>query len=141
MNHTPVRLGPLILLLSVICICLTMLSLLSFSAAAADRRLAEKYADTVRVRYELEAEGQELVAGFQEKLFLSGAVSYSVTAEAMMLPWKRQLDNRYAVVLEKEGCRLRIEVVPSLDESRIVSWIIEKEWAPDTSIDNLWGGN
>ncbi len=86
MNHTPVRLGPLILLLSVICVCLTMLSLLSFSAAGADKRLAEKYADTVRVRYELEAEGQELLAGFTKQWLSAVAIDYIPTQKALMQP-------------------------------------------------------
>lgn len=58
MNQIPIRLGPLALLLTIISICLTTLSILTFTTSGADLRLAEKYADTVRVRYELEAEGQ-----------------------------------------------------------------------------------
>ena len=52
-NRTPIRLLPLALLLTVISICLTVLAILTFSTAGADLRLAEKYAETVRTRYEL----------------------------------------------------------------------------------------
>ena len=59
MNQTssgrmPVKLGPLALLLTVISICLTTMAILTFATARADRRLAEKYAATVRLRYELD---------------------------------------------------------------------------------------
>ena len=60
-NRTPIRLLPLALLLTVISICLTVLAILTFSTAGADLRLAEKYAETVRTRYELEIEGQEFL--------------------------------------------------------------------------------
>ena len=47
MKRVPIKLGPLALLLAVISICLTMLALLTCSTARADRRLAEKFAQTV----------------------------------------------------------------------------------------------
>ena len=59
MNRAPVKLGPLALLLTVISICLTTMAILTFATARADRRLAEKYAATVRLRYELDEEGQQ----------------------------------------------------------------------------------
>ena len=55
MKQVPIKLGPLALLLTVISICLTTLAILSFTTASADLRLAEKYADTVQTRYELES--------------------------------------------------------------------------------------
>ena len=56
MNQVPVKLGPLALLLTVISICLTTLAILTFSTARADGRLAERYAETVTLRYELISE-------------------------------------------------------------------------------------
>ena len=57
MNRIPIRLGPLALLLTVIAICVSSLGVLSVADAAADLRLAERYAETVRIRYELEEKG------------------------------------------------------------------------------------
>ena len=59
MKQVPVKLGPLALLLTVISICLTTLAILTFTTSRADKALADKYAQTVRTRYELETEGQE----------------------------------------------------------------------------------
>lgn len=81
MNKAPVKLGPLALLLTVISICLTTLAILTFATARADLRLAEKYAATVRTRYELDEEGQE---------------------------WLRDADPNDGTVLEKEGSTLTI---------------------------------
>ena len=57
----PIKLGPLALLLTVITICLTTLAILTLTTARADLRLAEKYADTVAARYELERMGQAII--------------------------------------------------------------------------------
>ncbi len=56
MKQVPIKLGPLALLLAVISICLTTLAILTFTTARADLRLAQKYAETVSTRYELERE-------------------------------------------------------------------------------------
>ena len=66
MKQVPIKLGPLALLLAVISICLTTLGILTFTTARADLRLAEKYASTVRTRYELERRGQEFLQELSE---------------------------------------------------------------------------
>ena len=110
MNHVPVRLGPLALLLTVITICLAILAILTFTTARADLALAEKYADTVATRYALESEGQKFLA----------------TAE----PNAEQ-------VFELDGMRLTVALDGNRD---VVRWTLEKEWIPDNSIGNLWDG-
>ena len=61
MKQLPVKLGPLALLLTVISICLTTLSILTFTTARADASLARKYADTVTARYSLMNQGEEFL--------------------------------------------------------------------------------
>lgn len=128
MKHTPIKLGPLALLLAVICICLTTLSLLNYSTARADDRLAEKFAETVALRYELESEGQELLA--------------AVAAAGPDGSWERAEDGTLWRVLEKDGARLRIGLAPSgADGYTVINWTQEKDWELDTHIANLWDGN
>ena len=117
MKKVPIRLGPLALLLTVISICLTVLSVLSFVSARADLALAEKYAQTVKTRYELETEGQEYLR--------DAALSGSRAAEK---------------VFEKDGSKLSIELRPSGNGFIISKWLHEKEWEPDESIGDLWNG-
>ena len=61
MNTGRLRLGLLSILLSVIVICMSVLSLLSFATSMADMRLAQRYARTVEIRYQLEKQGRELL--------------------------------------------------------------------------------
>ena len=68
MKDVPVKLGPLALLLTVISICMTTLAILAFSTASADHSLAEKYAQTVRERYALEAKGQRFLGETGDEL-------------------------------------------------------------------------
>lgn len=126
MKHTPIKLGPLALLLAVISICLTTLALLNFSTARADRRLAEKYAQTVSTRYALEARGQELLASLDGEESLSG--------------WERDEEGRFRTELEQDGFRLRIALAPEDGGWRVVSWTQEKDWEIDEHIANLWTG-
>ena len=61
MNTGRLRLGMLSILLTVIVICMAVLSLLSFATSSADMRLAKRYARTVEIRYQLEKEGRKLL--------------------------------------------------------------------------------
>ena len=58
MNTGRLRLGMLSILMTVIVICMSVLSLLSYATSLADLRLARRYAETVRIRYELEEEDE-----------------------------------------------------------------------------------
>lgn len=125
MNQTPVRLGPLALLLTVISICVTTLSVLVYTTARADAALAEKYAETVKIRYALEEEGQRYLCDLERG---------TVTAA--------DPDGTAAVTrtFEKDGTRLHIAMEPDGDRMKVTSWRFEKEWTEDTDIGNLWDG-
>lgn len=126
MKQTPVKLGPLALLLTVISICLTTLAILVFTTARADVSLAEKYAQTVRDRYELEARGQEFLADISENPgLIPPADDMGVCRET----------------LELNGAKLNIGIVAENSTWRVVSWRHEREWVEDTDIGNLWTGN
>lgn len=56
------------LLLAVVVVCLTVLSVLTLSTAAADERLARRYAESVRADYALEEEAQKWLADFDADL-------------------------------------------------------------------------
>ena len=127
MNKAPVRLGPLALLLTVISICLAILAILTFTTARADLRLAEKYAETVQVRYALEQDGQEYLCRL------------SAGTEAAPEPDE---DGMRRVELERDGFLLRIAL---LDDGQggwtVLSWSQEKLWKQKETIDNLWSGS
>ena len=119
MKQIPIKLGPLALLLTVISICLTVLAILTFTTARADMRLAEKYANTVRLRYELEAEGQRWL-----------------TDEAALA----DVGDTFETVLEKDGSTLTIAARMEQSGLVITKWRHEREWEEDTSL-NIWLGD
>ncbi len=124
MNRVPVRMGPLALLLTVISICLATLSVLTMTTAQADRRLAERYAKTMKERYALEKEGQAELAGF-----LSG--------ESILLP---EMDGTYRIELERDGAKLTIGLREENGVCVVTSWRHERSWEEDDSIGELWPG-
>ncbi len=126
MKQVPIKLGPLALLLTVISICLTVLSILNFTTARADLRLAEKYAETVSTRYGLEVEGQELLRELQN-------------SDPALMDMTRDAAGRWHADLERDGAHLRIAVKKAGDGWQVVEWRQEKEWQEDTSL-NVWGG-
>lgn len=129
MKQTPIKLGPLALLLAVISICLTTLSILTFTTARADLSLAQKYAQTVRTRYELEARGQT---------FLGEAAAGDPAALA---DTETDEDGIIWHTIEQDGARLRIGLVPDGESGyTVAAWRLDREWTQDTSIGKLWNG-
>ncbi len=127
MNRPLIRLGPLAVLLTVVAISLSTLAILTFSTARADKALAERFASSVKIRYELEKEGNRFI----ERLYSDPAVSSdpSVTIE----------DDRMVYTLSKEGYTLTITAAK--DGGALSKWQIRKEWEHEDRIDNLWGGD
>ena len=78
MNTGRLRLGMLSILLTVIVICMSVLSLLSYATSLADMRLANRYAKTVEIRYELERQGRLLIRD-------QGAVNTEIELEGYKL--------------------------------------------------------
>ena len=114
-----IRLEPLALLLCIICICMSVLSLLSFTTSAADMRLAQRYGETVKTRYLLEEEGQRFLLE-AESLDTTGIIEKEI---------------------EKEGYRLSIVLDKQDDRLTVRSWKIVKVWEQDNGIDGLWKGD
>ena len=113
MNQVPVKLGPLALLLTVISICLTTLSILTFTTSRADMRLSERYASTVSTRYELEVQGQEALA---------------LLDRGDMGNFERNGSGELWQTIEKDGFLLKIGVVEEDDGFRVIGWRHEREW-------------
>ena len=131
MKQVPIKLGPLALLLTVISICLTTLSILAFTTARADLRLAEKSAETLRVRYELEQQGQS----FLRELCDADPADYS------LMDLERDRDGVWHTEFREGDAVLRIGFRPSADGGvQVLSWRMEKDWAEDDSLGDLWDG-
>ena len=128
MNDAPIRLGPLALLLTVISICLTTLSILTYTTARADMRLAERFAQTVQERYELEAEGQSFLKETAEDI--AGGVAFMPDPDGVL---------RETITSGDTSLQIGLIVLP--DGYRVRTWKIMRQWTEDTSFGNLWTGN
>lgn len=155
MNQVPIRLGPLALLLTIISICLTTLSILTYTTSGADLRLAEKYADTVRVRYELEAQGQAFLQEAEDAASLG--LPLDLVDGAFPVP-----GGGVRKTFEKDGTVLTVQLAAADKDPaqtadaaaatgrdaplaagrtgnvRIVEWKIVRQWEEDGSIGNIW---
>ncbi len=127
MQQNPIRLGPLALLLSVLSICLTVLSVLTLTTTRADLSLTSKYSETVRTRYVLETQGQERIAALYED------------GSAALSGWEETAGGTYTRTLSENGSLLHMEIRPSEDGAfDILSWRHEHVWEADESIGHLW---
>ena len=134
MEHIPIRLGPLAILLTVISICMTTLGILNFTTARADLSLAQQYADTVRIRYELETYGQEFLRQVGEFLSEGGDIAEIENIE-------RDDTGVIRKVFSENQFTLTIEIVPEGDSGfRVCGWRIRKAWEPDMDMGDLWLG-
>ena len=128
MKDTPVKLGPLALLLTVISICMTTLAVLAFTTARADYSLAEQYAETVKERYALEAKGQQYLSETADDL----------AQGFLLLP---DADGVVRNTIEEGDTKLTIGLrLTGTDGFLVDSWRMERQWTEDTSIGNLWDG-
>lgn len=132
MKHIPIRLGPLALLLAVISICLTTLSILTFTTARADLSLAEKYADTVRTQYELEKQGQDFLR--EAKEFVASGRSVKTLPDT-----QTDEDGIVMKLIEIDHSSLRIGLEEEkTGELKVVCWSLEKEFTQDPAMHDLW---
>ena len=125
MTHK-ISLGPIAVFLVVVTIILTMLAVLTLATTNADRVMAERFAAVTAVRYDLEAEGQQFVRDYNEKLADAKAISK---------------DDRITSI-EKNGYTLEIELSApdSSGNFDILKWQMKKNWNADDPYQHIWKG-
>lgn len=136
MNQVPIKLGPLALLLTIISICLTTLSILTFTTSGADLRLAQKYAETVQIRYALEQEGQAFLQEAGDTV--SSGLPLNTIFDASPVP-----GGGITKTFEQEGTELTVTLIPAPTDPRgytVRDWKIVRQWMEDNSIGNIWLG-
>ena len=121
MKQTPIKLGPLALLLTVVCICLVTLSILNFTTSRADDSMSHRYADTVTIRQQLTAEGERFLYEADQQLAQGGTLT---TTEQ---------------TFEQDGYTLTVRLTQTGDTYEIAQWRLEKQWEEKNDMD-LWPG-
>ena len=105
-------------------IALTVLAVLTFSAADADLNLAEKKADQIRERYLLESDGQAFLASLTEKEKASPESSGRTVEKDLV----------------RGDLTLHIEAFVTEGKVDVTVWQLRKHWEEDTGVD-LWSGS
>lgn len=109
------------LLLAISVLCAAVLSVLTLSTAAADRRLAEKYAATVQAEYTLEGEAAVWLASVETQLS-NGTLADGTVKKTIGDP---------------QGRHLEIELSVKQNTYTVTAWRLVAPEA-DSGMENLW---
>ena len=127
---TKIRLGPIAVFLTIIAAVLASLAMLTVATSRADARLAERYADVTKLRYELEADGSRFVKEAEE--YHAG--------QAALPAGSTQMENGLAYTKEKDGYSLEISLADIGTGYDITGWKLRKLWEEDDPMKDLWPG-
>ena len=133
MKKTPIRLGPLMILLLVISIALTTLALLTVTTARADRTLADRFAAAVSTRYELGREASAFEAGVADGSIRLPAQGGTVGDGTVTVS-----DAQIRYTLSQDGYSLVLVI--DAQTHRVISRQITKDWEYSDEIGDLWDG-
>lgn len=128
-RHIPVRTGTLTLLLTVVALCLAVLSVLALATARADLALARKAAGRFTEAAEADAQGQQWLAGLDEALRSGGTLPQGAVRQG----------GRITAELACSGGTLHIAVQVEEGGWRVTRWQLERPWQPDEELD-VWQG-
>ena len=134
MKKTPIRLGPLMILLLVISIALTTLALLTVTTARADRALSDRFAAAVSTRYDLGREASAFEAGVADG-------SIGLPAQGALPGGEGEVtvaDGEIRYTLSRDGYTLVL--VMDEETHAVISRQITKDWEYDDEIGDLWDG-
>lgn len=133
-THPPIRAGALTVLLTIVAICLAVLSALSFSTALADCRIAKKSLSHFQQDIALENEGQLWLSKLDSEL--AAGADGSAVGECMP-------NGTVQTVLKRtDGRSLTIAVRPTPNAAMrytIVCWQFGRDWSAQTDL-HLWNG-
>lgn len=117
-----IKFGTLIMVVLITLLCVLILLILTFTTATTDKRMAERYADSVTEVYKLETLGQNWVREKINEADNTGLKEASVT-------------------IGEEGKRnLKIAIEPAKNGYKIVEWSLKPKELSKQGITNLFKG-
>lgn len=133
-THPPIRTGTLTLLITLVAVCLAVLSVLSVSTAHADLILAEKSLQRYYQDIALQNQAQDWLGSVDQSLFYGYSIPLGEHDESGTIS---------TALTDSTGRHLQISIVPSYAEHgpryRIIRWQFSQLWDPDSNLD-LWDG-
>lgn len=137
MGENPIKLGSMTLLLTIVLLCMAILSVLTLSTARADLSLAQKYADRLQQVYALDSVGQRLLAE------LDTALQKGATPQELLplLPQDAVLEQDTVTLQLADGAGQTLTVTLELkpEGAVVLQWKPSVEWSPEEQLTGLWG--
>ena len=129
------RLGPVAIFLVIVVMVITTLAVLTVATSNADVTMAKRYADITKIRYGLEAQGEEFLSYTE----MAGRDS----SPADYMDGVTETDNGYEYIAENGGYRLEVDATrpDASGRVRVTKWKLTKIWNADDPMNSLWPGN
>ena len=123
------RLGPIAIFLVIVTMVITTLAVLTVATSNADVIMAKRFADITKIRYGLEAQGEE---------FLSYAESAGTSNPADHMNGVTETGDGYEFTAEDGGYRLEVAVTR---QGEVTKWKLTKIWSASDPMNSIWPGN
>lgn len=136
-GHRNVRLGTISVLFTVVVLCVSVLAVLSVTTVRADQAMAQRYAQQVSARSELENAGQRWLKAVQDAVAEKGAALTQAD-----LPEGTQLDGQVVqAALSTDERTLTVKLELDFDGAstnvRVLSWVNSANWQEDERLEVL----
>lgn len=135
MKRRQMRLGTVAVLFTVVVLCISVLAVLSVATVRADKAMAERYAQQVSERTDLENAGQRWLKEVDDALQTKGT---ALTQDD--LPKGSSLDGEKISTVCVGNTRtltveLELDFANSVPSYTILSWINTAQWEEDTQLE------
>ena len=134
MNHR-IRLGPMAVFLAIVSVVMATLAVLATSTSKADSVMAQRFANVTKERYQVAAEGEQLMAEFDAQ-----AAAGKIDAKALGLTkdgdtYRTQIgDKGYALIIA-------LSEPDANGKYTIKEWKITRQWEADDPKQDVWKGD
>lgn len=138
-----VRIGPVSILVLTIMLCLSVMAVLAFTTAEAEKSITFRQEKSTAEMYANELEGQTFLAHLDEALATSSSVSAALAS--LDLPEGTTFENNVLkVAFEQAGGRrldIELEIPSNASSYRVVAWRASTEWNEDDPDMVFWSGS
>ena len=114
------------LFMAVVVMCLAVLSILSLSQSGADKKIAEKFSNSVKLDYILESKAQEWLKDFDSQI-QNGLIKEEEVSKIIGNIDEKHIDIKLAVDTENKAYR-------------VLQWAIKPPAVEETTLDDIWNG-
>lgn len=135
MRRRQVRLGTISVLFTVVVLCISVLAVLSVATVRADKAMAERYAQQVSERTELENEGQRWLKKVDSALQTKGSALKQDDLPSGSCLDGTKITTVCTAVTRTLTIELKLDFAGSVPSYTIVSWTNAAQWEENTQLE------